>query len=108
MVLDTVGVGIDSTRIWPQDSLLTVDTTAKTLNITPAFYVFRHISQFAAVGAKVVATTGGDALAFKNPDGSIAVVMYNSGAAKTAIVSVGGKLLQFALPGTGWATVVSR
>src|SRR5664279_297852 len=30
MVLDTVGIGIDTTRVWPQDALLTVDTTAKT------------------------------------------------------------------------------
>src|ERR1035437_5954584 len=42
MVLDTVGNGIDSKRAWPQDALLIVDTSAKTLNITPAYYVFRH------------------------------------------------------------------
>ena len=70
MVLDTVGKGIDTTRDWPQNALLTVDTSAKTLNITPAYYVFRHFSQFVDPGAKVVATTGGDAVAFKNPDGS--------------------------------------
>jgi len=108
MVLDTVGVGIDSTRVWPQDSLLTVDKSAKTLNVTPAYYVFRHISQFVAPGAKVVATSGGDALAFKNSDGSIVAVMYNAGAAKTTTVAIAGKKLQFAMPGTGWATVVSR
>ena len=79
MVLDTVGVGIDSTRVWPQDALLTVDTSAKKLIVTPAYYVFRHVSQFVAPGAKVVATSGGDALAFKNPDGSLVAVMYNAG-----------------------------
>jgi glucosylceramidase len=108
MVLDTVGVGIDTTRVWPQDALLTVDTQAKTLNITPAYYVFRHVSRFAATGARVVATSGGDALAFKNPDGGIVAVMYNSGSAKTMTVSMAGKRLQFAMPGNGWATVVSR
>src|SRR5262249_19663141 len=41
LVLDTVGVGIDTTRIWPQNALLTVDTASKTLTITPAYYVFR-------------------------------------------------------------------
>ena len=75
MVLDTVGVGIDSTRVWPQDALLVVDTAAQTLIITPAYYVFRHLSQFVVPGAKVVATSGGDALAFKNPDGSVVTVM---------------------------------
>jgi glucosylceramidase len=108
MVLDTVGVGIDTTRVWPQNALLTVDTQAKALIITPAYWVFRHVSQFVATGAKVVATSGGDALAFKNPDGSVVVVMYNSAAAKTMTVSVAGKKLQFAIPANGWATVVAR
>jgi glucosylceramidase len=107
MVLDTVGVGIDTTRVWPQDALLTVDTTAKTLNITPTYYVFRHFSQFVDPGAKVVATSGGDSVAFKNPNGSIVTVLYNSGAAKTVIVAAGGKKVQFAMPATGWATVVT-
>jgi glucosylceramidase len=57
-------------------------------------------------GAKVVATTGGDAVAFKNPNGSIVTVMYNSGAATTYTVSVGGRLLQFSMPSNGWATIV--
>jgi glucosylceramidase len=109
MVLDTVGVGIDTTRVWPQNALLTVDTSAKTLNITPTYHVFRHLSQFVDPGAKVVGTTGGDAVAFKNPDGTIVAVMYNSGSAKsTFTVAMGGKQLQFSMPGSGWATVKSQ
>jgi glucosylceramidase len=108
MVLDTVGVGIDSTRVWPQDALLVVDTSAKTLIVTPAYYVFRHVSQFVAPGAKVLATTGGDALAFKNPDGSLVAVMYNAASAKMMTVALAGKKLQFAMPADGWATVLSR
>ena len=54
MVLDTMGKGNDSTRQWAQDALLTVNTSSKTLNITPAYYVFRHFSQFAQPGAQVV------------------------------------------------------
>jgi glucosylceramidase len=106
MVLDTVGVGIDTTRVWPQDALLTVDTTARTLNVTPAYYVFRHLSQFTATGAKVVAASGGDSLAFKNPDGSVALVTFNAGAARTMTVAIAGGKLQFAMPAGGWATVV--
>jgi glucosylceramidase len=53
----------------------------------------------------VVGTTGGDAVAFKNSDGSIVAAMYNSGAAATYVVAVGGKKLQFAMPANGWATV---
>ena len=52
MVLDTAGVSIDTTRVWPQNALLTVDTSAKTLIVTPAYYVFRHVSQFVAPGSQ--------------------------------------------------------
>ena len=105
MVLDTVGRNMDTVRPWPQNALLTVDTTAKKLTITPAYYVFRHLSQYVDPGAKVVGTSGGDALAFKNPDGTIVAVLYNSGGAKTSIVSIGGKKLQFSMPANGWATI---
>jgi glucosylceramidase len=107
MVLDTTGASIDTTRVWPQNALLTVDTATNTLNVTPAYYVFRHLSQFVAPGAKVVATSGGDAVAFKNPDGSVVAVLFNSGPAKTMIVAAAGKELQFAMPSNGWATVVT-
>ena len=108
MVLDTVGAGNDTCRPWDQDALLTVDTGSKALNATPAYCVFRHFSQFVAVGAKVVATTGGDAVAFKNPDGHIVAVMYNSGSANTSyVVSIGGQKVQFSMPAQAWATVVN-
>ena len=106
MVLDPVGKGNDTTRDWAQNALLLVDGTK--LVITPTYYVFRHLSQYVEPGAKFVTSTGGDALAFKNPDGKIVTVLYNSGAAKTAIVSAGGKLFSFAMPAAGWATVTSQ
>jgi glucosylceramidase len=105
MVLDKDGHNLDTERPWPQNSLLWVDRNARTLNVTPAFHVFRHLSQFVDPGATRVATSGGDALAFKNPDGSLVAVIFNSGGAKQSIVSIGGKLLQFDMPGNGWATV---
>ncbi|HKO47074.1 MAG TPA: glycoside hydrolase family 30 beta sandwich domain-containing protein [Polyangiaceae bacterium] len=105
MVLDPVGKGNDTTRDWAQNALLVVDGTKLTL--TPTYHVFRHLSQFVEPGAKVVATTGGEALAFKNPGGKIVTVLYNSGAAKTAIVSAGGKMFSFAMPAAGWATVTT-
>jgi glucosylceramidase len=108
MVLDTVGNGIDTHRAWNQDALLAVDTSAKKVNITPAYCVFRHFSQFVAVGAKRTSASGGDAVAFKNPDGSFVVVMYNSGSANSAyVVSIGGQKYQFSMPANGWATVVN-
>jgi len=108
MVLDTIGTGIDAGRRWPQNALLTVDRTAKTVTATPAYYVFRHFSQYVLPGAKRVAISGTslDALAFKNADGSIVAIFYNSGtAAKTTTVSIGSARLQFSVPASGFATV---
>jgi glucosylceramidase len=105
MVLDTAGKNLDSQRPWPQNALLTVDTAAKRLTATPAYFVFRHVSQYADPGGKVVATSGGDALAFKNPDGTSVAVVYHSGAAKKMTVAVAGKRLQFDMPANGWATI---
>jgi len=107
MVLDTGGVGIDSTRVWPQDALLAVDVSSGTLIVTPAYQVFRHVAAFVFPGAKVVATSGCDALAFKNPDGSVVLVVHNGGAARTMTMAIGGRKLQFTIPESGWATVVS-
>ncbi|WP_437688801.1 glycoside hydrolase family 30 protein [Sorangium sp. So ce176] len=106
MVLDTAGKNLDSQRPWPQNALLTVDTASKTLNVTPVYHVFRHVSQYVDPGAMRVATSGGDALAFKNPDGTIVTILYNSGnSAKTTLLGVGGKKLEFSVPAHGWATV---
>ncbi len=68
--------------------------------------MFRHFSQYVNPGATVLTTTGGDAVAFKNTDGSEVVVMYNSGAANSSyVVAIGGQKYQFAMPSNGWATV---
>ena len=108
MVLDTVGKSLDN---WPQNALLTVDRSAKRLIVTPAYHVFRHFSQYIGVGATRIGITGGtDAVAFKNPDGSIVVQVYNKGASAKR-TTVGGAsaaastLYQFDVPAHGWATL---
>lgn len=108
MVLDTVGLSMAN---WPQNALLTVDvsTSPGTLQITPAYYAFRHYSQYVAPGATRVATSGSTSLlsyAFKNPDGSHAVIMYNGSSAPVqTTASVGGKLVQFTVPANAFATL---
>ncbi|HLK93814.1 MAG TPA: glycoside hydrolase family 30 beta sandwich domain-containing protein [Polyangia bacterium] len=106
MILDTVGKGNDLIRQWSQDSLLVVNTSSKALIVTPAYYVFRHCSQYVQVGAQVLTTNGGDSIAFKNPDGSEVAVMYNSGSASSSYtVAIKGSKYQFSMPSQGWATV---
>ena len=108
MVLDTIGTGIDAGRKWPQNALLTVDRTSKVLTATPAYYVFRHFSQYVDPGAKRVAMSGNtvDGVAFKNPDGTLVAILYNSGtAARPTTVAIGGVRLQVSLPASGFATI---
>jgi glucosylceramidase len=104
MVLDTVGKSLDN---WPQNALLVVDRTTKTLTATPAYYAFRHYSRYVAPGATRIGLSGStDALAFENPDGSIIAEIYNGGsAAKQTTVGVGSTLYQFDVPAHGWATL---
>jgi glucosylceramidase len=115
MVLDTMGKGNDTTRQWAQDSLLTVSEAigssgsggsgGRTITKTQAYYVVRHFSQFVDPGARVVGTSGGDAVAFKNPDGSLVAVVYSVAGKSNYVVALGGKKLQFSVPASGWATV---
>jgi glucosylceramidase len=104
MELDKHGLGNDTSREWKQNALLVADSGKVTP--TPAYHVFRHLSQYVTPGATVVGTTGGDAIAFKNPDASLVVVRFNSGAANANyVVAFGAKKFQFAMPNNGWATL---
>jgi len=108
MVLANVSQNIDQSTPWAQDSLLVADSGQ--LTVTPEYYVFRHFSRYVVPGAKVVGTTGGDAVAFKNPDGSISVQLYNKDtSSKKTTVGVGSALsqvlYQFDVPSHGWATL---
>ena len=125
MVLDTAGKSLDG---WPQNALLVVDETAKKLIVTPAYYTFKHFSHYITPGATLLGTTAGNdayqgagtakygpgevaydlvnAFAFKNPDGSIIVQLYNKDvAAKSTTVDTGAGLYQFDVPAHGWATL---
>lgn len=106
MVLDTGGFNMDTSRPWPQNTLIAVNLEAKTFEVTPAYYVFRHIGQFLEPGATRVEVTGGDALAFRNPDESIVVVMFNSQERPMPTrLSIDGVISTFEVPARGWATL---
>ncbi|MBN2197239.1 MAG: glycoside hydrolase family 30 protein [Polyangiaceae bacterium] len=104
MVLDTQGRSLDG---WPQNALLVVDRSARRLVVTPAYYAFRHYSQYILPGATRIGISGtNDAVAFKNPDGSIVTEIYNQdNATQDTTVSVGGSSYQFEVPAHGWATL---
>jgi len=64
---------------WKQNSLVSVDTEAKTFRYNHDYYLLKHLTHFVDVGAKLVEATGScdDALAFVNPDGGVAVLLRN-------------------------------
>ena len=104
MVLDTQGRSLDG---WPQNALLVVNRSAQSLIPTAAYYVFRHFSYYIVPGATRIGISGSnDALAFKNPDGSIVAEIYNSGGSSSSTtVGVGASSYQFDVPAHGWATL---
>jgi glucosylceramidase len=104
MILDTKGLNLNTALAWPQNALLAVNRDSKTLQVTAYYYVVRHLAQYVDVGADRVTTSGGNALAFLNPNGSVVVAISNNGAATTFTVSVNGKSYKFSHPGKGWAT----
>jgi glucosylceramidase len=99
----------DSERPWPQNALLVVDRQSRRLVETPAYWAFRHFSSFVDVGAVRVGLTGayGDAIAFRNPDGGLVVVLQNAGnQPRTLTLGARGDSLEVDLPAHGWATVI--
>jgi glucosylceramidase len=106
LVLDSRGFNLDVVRPWPQNALIAVDEEAGTYEVTPAYYVFRHVAQYVDIGANVVSIDG-DALAFQNPDGSVVAVVYNQEETEVAhTIDIDGTLLDFVVPSRGWATLI--
>ncbi len=106
MVLDTRGFNLDEERPWPQNALLTVDKQERKLRVTPAYYVFRHVGQYVDPGAVRLPTRGGDALSFRNPDGSLVTILFNEGGESApTTLSLGATLVHVEVPARGWATV---
>lgn len=64
----------------PQNAMVTIDPKSKTVTYNPDYYVMKHFSSFIQRGAYRLGIRGsfaGDSLAFRNPDGSIVLELYN-------------------------------
>ncbi|WP_125666074.1 glycoside hydrolase family 30 protein [Paenibacillus baekrokdamisoli] len=69
-----------STWGWEQNSMITVDPTAKQAIRNPEYYVMQHFAHFVTPGSKRIGLKGpwaGSALAFENPDGERVIVLTN-------------------------------
>lgn len=68
-----------STWGWSQNSLVSVDTVAKTFRYNHDYYLLKHLTHFVEVGARCVETSGtcDDTIAFVNPNGGLVVLFRN-------------------------------
>lgn len=96
---------------WAQNSLVTVDTEARTFAYNHEYYLLKHVSHFVQPGARRLDTaswTGYEnQLAFANPDGSVVVVMQNDlSEALLVRVMVGDRVIAATLPADSFNTFV--
>jgi glucosylceramidase len=94
---------------WRQNSLVSVDTTAKTYKFNYEYYMMKHLSHFVKPGAKMLTTSGAfnNLLAFKNPDNSVVIVIQNEGdAEKQVTLKVGDKTISPVLEADSFDTFV--
>lgn len=98
---------------WAQNSLVTVDSAARTFAYTHEYFLIKHVSHFVRPGARRLDTaswTGYEnQLAFANPDGSVVLVIQNDLAEELPVrVLVGGRLIAPTLPPDSFSTLVLR
>jgi glucosylceramidase len=98
-----------STWGWRQNSLVSVDTTARTYTYNYEYYLMKHLSHYIRPGAKLLTTKGDfdNILAFKNPDHSVILVLQNeTPAARQININVGGKVYSPVLKADSFNTLL--
>jgi glucosylceramidase len=98
---------------WAQNSLVTVDTAARTCAWTHEYYLMKHLSAFVRPGARRVEAVSWNGyenqLAFVNPDGSTVVVIQNDTSEPQPVrIAVGGTVVAPTLPADSFSTLVVR
>lgn len=90
--------------------VVTINSTTGEVTRNLEYYAFGHASKFVKTGAVRIASdsTGGiDTVAFKNPDGSIALIAVNAATTpKTFSVSSASRTFSYSLPAQSGATFV--
>lgn len=96
---------------WSQNSLIVVDPDTGTFEYTHEYQVLKHVSHYVQPGAHLVPTlsyTGYEnQLAFRNPDGSVVIVMQNdTGEEMPVQITVGDQVVEPVLPADSLNTFV--
>ncbi len=106
MVLDESGL---STWGWKQNAMITVDRNTRKPVYNFEFYVMKHFSRFIDVGAVRIKTEeyAENALAFKNPDGSVVVTIMNDQPQSEWIaIKLDKKMVKVQLPEQSVSTLI--
>ncbi|MEU5184165.1 ricin-type beta-trefoil lectin domain protein [Streptomyces longwoodensis] len=84
------------------------DGASGTVDYTVEYYTMGHLTKFVRPGAQRIASTASSAVpnvAWRNPDGSKALIAYNdSASARTVTLNWGGQHATYSLPGKTSAT----
>lgn len=109
MVLDKQG-GPNWFKNWCLAPVI-VDPEADQVYFTPMYYTLSHFSKFIRPGAKRIGFDNGNkdlmVTAAKNPDGSIAVIVFNEGdKAQNFSVSMHGKIIDLSIKEKAIQTIV--
>ena len=108
LVLDETGKSIDAKRPWPQNSPIVVDRTARKAIYTPMYHAVAHFTRYAGAGSVLLDGQGtDDAIAFRRPDGLLAVVLVNPDSYPDGVrVKVGQRAYYAELPAYGLGTLL--
>lgn len=88
-----LGDDLESLFQWKQNSLVIVNRQTGELTRTPEYYLMKHFSHFVQPGSVLLKVSdSNNTLAFRNQDGKLVIVSYNSSAKETNITfEVGSK-----------------
>lgn len=93
---------------WSQNSLITVNPETRTYKFNYEYYLMKHFSHYVYAGARLLPISGNfdDLLGFRNPDGSIVLVMCNGDVAEKPVrIKVGEKIVSLTLSGNSIHTI---
>lgn len=95
---------------WAQNSLIVVHQATGSYRWTHEYWLMKHLSALVKPGARRVEVSSGtgyeDVLAFRNVDGTIAIVAHNSMSKPQPLrIVVKGKLLDVELPADSFASI---
>lgn len=96
---------------WAQNSLLSVDRATRRYRWNHEFYLLKHLAGLVRPGARrvgAVSWTGyEDVLAFRNVDGSVAIMAHNpTGAAMPLRIGMGKTMVEQVLPPDSFASIL--